>query len=119
MIYNDNGELWGFGDSENGQLGIGNNINQYEPIILMQDKYIKQICCGGYYSMILKDSGELLVFVSNYFGQLGFPLEDLPTYSNLKDWEPHQGYHSENIDMPTLLMIDKKLNRFIVDGVIL
>lgn len=100
MIYKDNGELWVFGYNREGQLGIGNNIDQYKPIILMKDKNIKQICCNiSHHSMILKANGKLLIFGANYQGQLGFPFEEGPC----------RGNYMEHQYMPIILLKDDSI----------
>ena len=43
----------GFGQNENGQLGIGNNENKMKLILIMKEK-IKKIECGEYHNLILK-----------------------------------------------------------------
>ena len=85
MIYKNNGELIGIGDNNYGELciktvGVSGNI--YEPVLLMTDLEIKSIACGYNHSMILKNNGELYVYGSNFFGQLG--LEDTKEKNELK-----------------------------------
>ena len=63
----------------------------------MQDKEIRQIICGENHSFILKESGELFAFGSNYSGQLG-----------LGD--------NENRNVPTLIMQDKTIRQIICGG---
>ena len=51
-----------FGRGGYGQLGLGLYRDENEPTLLMRDKDIQQIVCGGYHSFILKKSGELFAF---------------------------------------------------------
>ncbi len=90
FILKESGELFVFGSNNAGELGLGDNIIINKPTILMTlmtplaqiesefvripdstDKTIRQIVCGSYRTFILKESGELFVFGSNYHGQLG------------------------------------------------
>ena len=75
IIYKDSGDLLVFGDNTFGQLGFRNpkKYSKYihNPILLMNDKNIKMIYCGGYHSVIYKNNGDLLVFGNNKYGQLG------------------------------------------------
>ena len=43
----------------------------YITLLLMKDKTIRQIICGGYHSFILKESGKLFAFGYNEYEQLG------------------------------------------------
>ena len=43
-----------------------------QPSLLMTDKTITKICCGGFHSLLHKKDGDLLVG-KNDSGQLGFP----------------------------------------------
>ena len=92
MIYKNNGDLLVFGNNIYGQLGLNTtNLINTEPILLMNDKEIKSICCGGWHSMIYKNNGNLFVFGNNSHGQLG-----------LGD--------TENRNIPTLLMNNSQIN---------
>ena len=84
LIYNGN-ELFGFGYNGFGQLGLGDYDDKNIPTLVMTDKTIRKIICGGYHTFILKESGELFAFGDNIYGQLG--LDD-----------------NDNRDIPTLLI---------------
>ena len=43
-----------FGFNDYGQLGLGHNISQNKPQILMQGIAIRQIACGNDHTIILK-----------------------------------------------------------------
>ena len=50
MIHKNNGDLYVFGNNLYGQLGLGtNNLINIKPMLLMNDKEIKSICCGGWH----------------------------------------------------------------------
>ena len=70
FIY-DGSELLGFGDNQDGQLGLGDNKNINLPTLVMTDTTIRQIVCGYRHTFIFKKSGELFAFVYNDDGQLG------------------------------------------------
>jgi len=71
MIYCNNGDLFVFGDNEDGQLGLGDEEDRNVPTLLLNNKDIKMISCGGYHSMIYYNNGDLFVFGNNNRGQLG------------------------------------------------
>ena len=89
FILKKSGKLFAFGYNIYGQLGLGDKRDRYIPTLLMKtgddiipslnlpvrdkvkDNTIRQIVCGGYHSLILKESGELFVFGYNVYGQLG------------------------------------------------
>ena len=54
---------------------------------MVNDKNIKNIICCTCHTIIYRDNGDVLVFGSNNFGQLGLG-------------------HNKNINIPTLLMND-------------
>ena len=70
MIYLENNDLLVFGRNDYGQLGLGHNKNQNDPIKLMNEK-IKMISFGWCHSMIYLENNDLLVFGMNNDGQLG------------------------------------------------
>ena len=64
-----------FGSNNYNQLGfidpITNLYGVMEPQYLMENKDIIQIICHNEFTIILKEHGEILVFGSNRYGQLG------------------------------------------------
>lgn len=68
-----NGEVFGFGSNTYGQLGIGKDRDmvEYEEIQKIRIPLVKQVSCGGYYTICLTYDGELFSFGDNHFGQLG------------------------------------------------
>jgi len=94
FIYMNTGELYGFGENINGQLGLGHNRSVDSLILLMIDFEIKQIICGFNFSMLLKNNGELWVFGCNDYGQLGLG-------------------HKFEVLVPTLLMVDPEIKQVV------
>ncbi|XP_070539081.1 RCC1 and BTB domain-containing protein 1-like [Ptychodera flava] len=74
MILTDTGEVsvW-LGYNGNGQLGIGNNVNQSTPckVTSLQNYVIAKIVCGYAHSMALTDEGVIYTWGANSYGQLG------------------------------------------------
>ena len=71
MLKND-GTLWGCGSNNYGQLGLGdgNNRTTFTEITTNTDD-IKSVCCGGYYTFMLKNDDTLWSTGYNGFGELG------------------------------------------------
>lgn len=76
IIYKNNGDLWGYGRNSEGQLGIGTCDNVHTPMILYNDKDIKDIICGGFHTIIYRYNGDVLVCGYNFHGQLGLSTND-------------------------------------------
>jgi alpha-tubulin suppressor-like RCC1 family protein len=63
---------WGF--NQDGLLGNGKNDNNiYNPHLngYLSDKFVIDICCGGWHSLALTNSGEVYVWGDNSMGQIG------------------------------------------------
>ena len=72
FILKNDGTLWGCGNNEYGQLGLGDTKNRKTfSIISTNTNDIKSIYCGGYCSFILKNDGTLWGCGYNNGGQLG------------------------------------------------
>ncbi|XP_023240881.1 RCC1 and BTB domain-containing protein 1-like [Centruroides sculpturatus] len=69
----DNGDVYGWGYNGNGQLGLGNNVNQSNPsrVANLQGVVIQKIVCGYAHTMALSDEGVLYAWGANSYGQLG------------------------------------------------
>ena len=62
--------LWGIGYNDEGQLGTGENIEQYyNPVKIMNN--VKDAAVGSEHSIVLKTDGSVWTFGSNAYGQLG------------------------------------------------
>ena len=72
LILKNDGTLWGTGYNTYGQLGLGNttNRNTFTQITTNVDD-IKEIYCGSYHTLILKNDGTLWGCGYNKYGQLG------------------------------------------------
>lgn len=73
MAVLDNGDVFGWGYNGNGQLGLGNNVNQPNPCRVsgLQGVFITQVACGYAHTLALSDEGELYSWGANSYGQLG------------------------------------------------
>jgi len=69
----ENGEVYGWGYNGNGQLGLGNNINQLNPcrVTALQGVVITSVLCGYAHTMAVSDEGTLYAWGANSYGQLG------------------------------------------------
>ena len=87
------GNLWSFGNNDDGQLGHGDKTHKHVPEIINNLKDIQQLsygCCGHH--VIAKNSqNQIFVTGNNSFGQLGtgdtqslsIPKEINPQYSTI------------------------------------
>ncbi len=74
MVLMENEDLYVFGDNEEGQLGLNDNLDRNRPIrndFFKEKGSIKQIVLGVLHSMILMENDDLYVFGDNGLGQLG------------------------------------------------
>nr|CAB3265492.1 RCC1 and BTB domain-containing protein 1 [Phallusia mammillata] len=69
----DGGEVYSWGYNGNGQLGVGNNVNQTNPcrIAALQGVVIQQVICGYAHTLALTDDGVVFGWGANSYGQLG------------------------------------------------
>eukprot|EP01104_Vermistella_antarctica_P015030 TRINITY_DN4850_c0_g1_i2.p1 TRINITY_DN4850_c0_g1~~TRINITY_DN4850_c0_g1_i2.p1 ORF type:complete len:374 (+),score=54.17 TRINITY_DN4850_c0_g1_i2:200-1321(+) len=69
----DEGELFTWGYGANGRLGLGDEIDQFEPKIVegMKGKFVVDVDCGGYHTGAITKEGELFMWGWNHYGQLG------------------------------------------------
>ena len=75
IILKNDGTLWGCGDNQFGQLGLGDTTNRSMfTQITINVNDVKQVYCGYFYTLILKNDGTLWGCGDNRDGQLG--LED-------------------------------------------
>ena len=70
LFINDDGSLWGMGSNDHGELGIGNTLDQYTPVQIV-DSGVMQVCAGYWYSLFVKDDGSLWGMGNNSNGRLG------------------------------------------------
>ena len=63
--------LWSWGNNSNGQLGIGNTLNQIIPVQIGTDSEWKNISAGAFHTLAIKNDGTLWAWGLNSVGQLG------------------------------------------------
>ena len=73
MAVLENGEVYGWGYNGNGQLGLGNNINQLNPqrVTALQGVVVTNVVCGYAHTLAVTDEGVLYAWGANSYGQLG------------------------------------------------
>ena len=73
MAVLENGEVYGWGYNGNGQLGLGNNINQLNPqrVTGLQGVVVTMVVCGYAHTLAVSDEGALYAWGANSYGQLG------------------------------------------------
>ncbi|CAK8672771.1 RCC1 and BTB domain-containing protein 1-like [Clavelina lepadiformis] len=73
MAVTESGEVYSWGYNGNGQLGVGNNVNQTNPcrIAALQGVVITQVACGYAHALALTDDGQVFGWGANSYGQLG------------------------------------------------
>ena len=72
FILKNDGTLWGTGNNYSGQLGLGDGHDRYAfTQITTNTDNIKDVYCGGSYTIILKNDGTLWGCGANGSGQLG------------------------------------------------
>ena len=84
------GQCLTWGQNRYGQLGIGSYHPSNLPQLLKEfsDKFVVQICCGSYHTMVLTSDGEVFSWGHNTFAQLGdrtYNSRESPTPILIKD----------------------------------
>ncbi|KAF7488801.1 RCC1 and BTB domain-containing protein 1 [Sarcoptes scabiei] len=77
------GLILGWGYNFWGQLGLGSNENQFEPVlnVALNRENIVEIACGQHHSVALSKKGDIFTWGHNAFGQLG--IGDRCNYRNI------------------------------------
>ena len=72
-IVKKDGSLWSCGNNKYGQLGLGddNNRTMFNQVTTNINNDVKQIACGQYHTLLLKNDGSLWACGLNDYGQLG------------------------------------------------
>lgn len=69
----ENGDLYTFGENENGKLGLPQGDSQtYKPTRVNIPAPLETISCGGHHNIGLTKDGDVVAFGSNNNGELGF-----------------------------------------------
>ncbi|XP_044633101.1 RCC1 and BTB domain-containing protein 2 isoform X3 [Equus asinus] len=73
MAVVDTGEVYVWGYSGNGQLGLGGSGNQPTPcrVAALQGIRVQRAACGYAHTLVLTDEGQVYVWGANSYGQLG------------------------------------------------
>ena len=73
IILKYDGSIWSCGNNGYGQLGLGNTTDQstFTQVTTNIDNDVKQIDCGYYHTIILKNDGSVWSCGYNTYGQLG------------------------------------------------
>jgi len=93
VVIKENGELWAWGNNENGQLGDGTIIERHSPVRIGTDTDWVSVFTGYNHTMAIKENGELWAWGKNENGKLGVITdEDKDILSPIKvgiatDWE--------------------------------
>lgn len=97
LILDEDGQIHSCGLNDKGQTGIGNtaeqrNVLAFQKICSLEHEIMVDVCCGWDSSSALTRDGELYVWGSNRYGQLGL---DHSIYSTIS--QPHKILISERI----------------------
>uniref|UniRef100_K3WAD0 BTB domain-containing protein n=1 Tax=Globisporangium ultimum (strain ATCC 200006 / CBS 805.95 / DAOM BR144) TaxID=431595 RepID=K3WAD0_GLOUD len=65
--------VYSWGRGEDGQLGLGDTIDQYRPVLVdaLQERRIVQIACGSGHTVVLTEEGEVYTWGRGDDGRLG------------------------------------------------
>ena len=84
FVLKNDGSLWACGENDFGQLGLGDSGSSNERTSFTQvttniNNDVKQVFCGSYHTVILKNDGTIWTCGRNNYGQLGLGI-DTTTY---------------------------------------
>ncbi|XP_072751669.1 secretion regulating guanine nucleotide exchange factor [Anoplolepis gracilipes] len=86
LILDTDGQVHSCGLNDKGQTGIGNteqrNVLTFHKIYALEHKMVIDVCCGWDSSAALTKDGELYVWGSNRYGQLGLDHSVFPIISH-------------------------------------
>lgn len=66
-----NGQAWAWGRNEEGQLGIGNNLDSPIPVQMNNGNGVTELVGGGYHTLAVLNNGSVWAVGENANGQLG------------------------------------------------
>lgn len=85
LILDEDGQIHSCGLNDKGQTGIGNieqrNVLTFQKICSLEHEMVVEVCCGWDSSAALTRDGELYVWGSNRYGQLGLDHSVFPATS--------------------------------------
>lgn len=96
IIMSTDGRIYGCGDNQYGQLGLGHNIRVRDmEQIIIGEKRFSQVATGSYHSGLLTNSGELYMCGCGTYGRLGLGDQDHRNYPekvifNCKGYDPNR-----------------------------
>lgn len=106
------GYLFSWGNNAFGQLGLGDNIDRYEPSLVSQDNTWVSVAAGNYHSLAIKNNGSvntLYVFGKNDHGQLGLNSSlaqvNIPTMVN-SSFNEISLYNTESLPSGSIINIE-------------
>lgn len=81
LIVNTHGQVFACGSNNKGQLGLGMNTESlvFEEIKSLDSYHVIKVACGWESSLAVTQDGELLVWGSNAYCQLGLPKKKVIT----------------------------------------
>jgi alpha-tubulin suppressor-like RCC1 family protein len=76
MVLTNSGKIYGTGQTDFGQLGIGTNVPNQKNIFTLSsfnfsEETVQSISCGSTFTAVLTTSGKLYTTGYNFYGQLG------------------------------------------------
>ncbi|XP_076467037.1 X-linked retinitis pigmentosa GTPase regulator-like isoform X3 [Babylonia areolata] len=82
-LVTENGDLYTFGESEGGKLGLGDDTDECKTpqhVMAISDK-VKSVSCGGAHTVAVTEKGEVYAFGGGPNGQLGLGVSVLESES--------------------------------------
>lgn len=72
----ENNNVYSWGSNNEGQLGLGNNVDSFNPKLVLVDEFaqgqkIKTICCGYNHTLCMTQDNKIYACGANTFGALG------------------------------------------------
>jgi alpha-tubulin suppressor-like RCC1 family protein len=68
--------VYTFGEGKKGQLGHGNNENNFHPTKVEGITNAKMVSCGSEHTAVLTQNGDIYTFGNNEKGQLGYDMQN-------------------------------------------
>ena len=71
LALKEDGTVWACGRNERGQLGDGTNVNQTNPVQVLNLTNVKNLAAGSYHNFAIKEDGTVWSWGYNQYGELG------------------------------------------------